>query len=92
MNKKANNNNNWRTLSFNSVVSVVKANRGGGMIELCTRECSRFLLSSSFPLTSALSVSSLTAIDNSADRGRAFSLLALLSSLLLSGLFVVQTL
>uniref|UniRef100_A0A3Q3WAH5 Ig-like domain-containing protein n=1 Tax=Mola mola TaxID=94237 RepID=A0A3Q3WAH5_MOLML len=31
-------------------------------------------------------------VDNSADRGRAFSLLLLLSSLLLSGLFVVQTL
>ncbi|KAM9353761.1 basal cell adhesion molecule isoform 2-T2 [Symphorus nematophorus] len=39
-----------------------------------------------------LLVSLKRAIDNSADRGRAFSLLLLLSSLLLSGLFVVQTL
>ncbi|CAJ1062675.1 basal cell adhesion molecule isoform X2 [Xyrichtys novacula] len=37
-------------------------------------------------------VSLKRAIDNSADRGRAFSLLLLLSSLLLSGLFYVQTL
>uniref|UniRef100_A0A3Q3WJM0 Ig-like domain-containing protein n=1 Tax=Mola mola TaxID=94237 RepID=A0A3Q3WJM0_MOLML len=35
---------------------------------------------------------SIKRVDNSADRGRAFSLLLLLSSLLLSGLFVVQTL
>lgn len=39
-----------------------------------------------------LEVSLKRAIDNSADRGRAFSLLLLLSSLLLSGLFIVQTL